>query len=253
MKILVKAAFLNFLILSSFGCTLNEENFENKNVISSSNGEVIELNYFKLFDDADVIEKMIDEYEVLNPGVKINYKKFNNFDEYVKLIESEILEGEGPDIFSMQNSWFAYKTEMVNPLPSNILSLDQFRNEFVDVAYFDLVNSFSSNEKAIYGLPYYVDNLALYYNKDHFNEIGKVAPGQTWEEVIGEANELKKINSVNNIERSGIAMGDMASILRSVDVLYLLMVQKNIGLGLSMNDLIEFSQTDLENLYFIFN
>ncbi|MEK7126617.1 MAG: extracellular solute-binding protein, partial [Patescibacteria group bacterium] len=115
--------------------------------------EGIELTYYKMFDDGSVIDPVIKEYEATHPGLKIKYKKFTNFDEYQKVVLNEMAEGEGPDIFSMQNTWFMSNYKKIAPMPTDLGSTEDFLNTFVDVAFKDLVRPDKDGVERIYALP----------------------------------------------------------------------------------------------------
>jgi len=188
----------------------------------------IELTYYKFLEDTDVMEPFINDYIAKHPGLKINYRKFSDFDEYQRVILNEMAEGEGPDVFSVPNTWFASNYKKISPLPVEIGSPEAFSATFVDVATKDLVRPDADGVKKVYGLPMTVDNLALYYNKSHFEDSlpqsGK--PSNTWEGVKADVKELNKFNDEYGVfERSGIAMGRGVSISRSLDALFMMMLQ----------------------------
>lgn len=192
----------------------------------------IELTYYKMFDDGDVIEPIINDYEAAHPGLKIHYRKFNNFTEYQNTILNEMAEGEGPDIFSMQNTWFASNYRKISPLPEKAAEggtvLEGFEDTFVDVAFKDLVRVDDEGRSQVYALPMTVDTLALYYNKAHFDDRvptrGK--PSTTWEGIKEDIALLNKPdNSLERFEVAGMAMGRADNISRGVDILYLLFLQ----------------------------
>lgn len=188
----------------------------------------IELNYYKVFDDEDVIQPYISKFEASHPGLKINYKKFSDFSEYQQLVLNELADGEGPDIFSMQNTWFTSNYKKIVPMPGGYGGVEGFADTFVDVAYKDLVRPDENNVEQVYGLPMTVDTLALYYNKDQFEdalpERGK--PSDTWEGIKDDVAQLNKEDtSFDRFEVSGIAMGRADNISRAVDILYMLFLQ----------------------------
>ncbi len=188
----------------------------------------VELTFYKVFDDADIIEPIINQYEADHHGLKINYRKFNDFDEYVDLVLNEMAEGEGPDIFSMQNTWFASNLKKLSPMPREFGSPQDFANTFVDVAYKDLVRVDENGREGVYALPMSVDTLALYYNKDHFEDRipSRGKPASTWEGIKEDVSLLnKEDNSFSRFEVSGIALGRVDNISRAVDILYLLLLQ----------------------------
>ncbi len=188
----------------------------------------VELTYYRLFDDEDIFEPLIREYQSENSHVTINYRKFTDPEQYLDLIINELAEGEGPDIFSMHNSWFTQHRKKLTPVPSTLITPESFEDVFVSVAADDLIMPTDDGIEAVYGLPMYVDTLALYYNQDHFEDAipsrGKPAP--TWEELTEDVYKLTKSdNSFERFEVAGIAMGRSDNILRAIDILYLLMIQ----------------------------
>lgn len=219
----VVGAVLLFMIAFAAGC------FRTKEAGPVRDNSIVELTYYKLFDDSDVIEPLIQDYQSLFPNVKIKYRQFTDDEEYYNIILNELAEGEGPDIFSVPNTWFVKNYKKVSPAPSNMLPPKIFDDTFVTVTYNDLVRGNpETGENQVYGLPMTVDTLALYYNKEHFDdavpERGK--PASTWEGIKEDVFKLtKKDQSFERFERTGIAMGFADNISRSVDILYMLMLQ----------------------------
>ncbi len=187
----------------------------------------VELVYYKMFDDADFIESVIQEYERENKGITIKYRKFTDFENYKNTILNELAEGRGPDIFSMQNTWFASNYRKLIPMPFDAGNPKSFEKTFVDVAYKDLVFPDENGRLQIYALPMTVDTLALYYNKAHFEDRipAQGRPSITWEGIKEDVINLLRRNEDGNLEVAGIAMGTADNITRAVDILYLLFLQ----------------------------
>ncbi|MBU1151898.1 extracellular solute-binding protein [Patescibacteria group bacterium] len=190
----------------------------------------IELTYYKVFDGTDVMDPYINQFIATHPGLKINYRMFSDFKEYENTILDEMAEGEGPDIFSMQNTWFASNLGKITPMPEDQGTPDIFAQLFVDVAYEDLVRVDADGAQQIYGLPMTVDTLALYYNKAHFEDRYPTQgrPSETWDGIMDDVLKLRKMSdseSGSKFDVAGIAMGRADNIQRGVDILYLLMLQ----------------------------
>ncbi|MCD6109271.1 extracellular solute-binding protein [bacterium] len=211
------------LIAFAGGC------FRKKEYKVATSNKIVELTYYKLFDDSDVIEPIIQEYRAIHPNVKINYRQFTDSDEYYDLILNELAEGEGPDIFSVPNTWFVKNYKKVYPAPANMLPPKIFEDTFVSVTTDDLVKQNpDTGEILVYGIPMTVDTLALYYNKDQFDDAlpAQGKPSVTWDGIKEDVFKLtKKDNSFERFEVSGMAMGFANNISRAVDILYLLMLQ----------------------------
>jgi ABC-type glycerol-3-phosphate transport system substrate-binding protein len=198
-------------------------------VAKKANYNGIVLNYYKVFDEQEILDPIIKQYEVDHPGLKINYRQFTDFENYQRVILNEMAEGGGPDIFSMQNTWFMSNYKKLAPMPDTIGTPEDFGATFVDVAFKDLVRPDQEGRNQIYGIPMTVDTLALYYNKSQFED--RLAakggrPSKTWEGIKDDVVQLnKESNSLSRFEVSGIAMGRADNISRGVDTLYLLMLQ----------------------------
>lgn len=86
--------------------------------------------------------------------------------------------------------------------------------------------------KSIYAVPFYVDTLALFYNKDLLNAAGVAVAPSTWEDFIAAVKKLTKIDATGTIIQSGAALGTTANVQRSSDILSVLMMQN----GTQMTD-----------------
>lgn len=223
--------FIVFSVVLSI-CLLSFSSCRTKTVVDPERSyEGIELTYYKMFDDSDIIEPIIAQYVADKPGLKINYKKFVDFEDYLNLIINEMAEGEGPDIFSMQNTWFASNFKKLSPMPAEFGSINDYDSLFVDVASKDLIRTDQTGVERVYAVPMTVDTLALYYNKDHFDDRlpAQGRPSSTWEGIKEDVSKLtKEDNSFSRFEVSGIALGRGENISRSVDILYLLFLQNGL-------------------------
>jgi multiple sugar transport system substrate-binding protein len=159
------------------------------------------------------------------------------------------LKDRGPDIFSIPSTWInEYKTK-ITPLPEKTsmvyittkgtikketvqelretksLTIKELKNNYADIISSDVVLNEDDSQK-IYGLPLYIDTLAMFYNRDLLNSAGIAEVPQYWNKTFQDAiKNLTKQNSKGNITHAGISMGWGENIERSGDVLALLMMQ----------------------------
>ncbi|KKR06954.1 MAG: hypothetical protein UT33_C0006G0030 [Candidatus Peregrinibacteria bacterium GW2011_GWC2_39_14] len=192
------------------------------------------LTYYKMNDSIDVMKPFFDEFKALpgNQLVEINYVQFTDLKKYEDRILNELAEGGGPDIFSMPNTWITKHQKKINPMSPTIMTIETFKNTFVYVAEKDLIRPFTDaagvKTLQIYGLPMFVDSLAVYYNKAHFldkiPERGK--PAVTWSGLLQDVAKLTKSNnSAERFEVSGAALGRADNINNAIEILYALMLQ----------------------------
>jgi ABC-type glycerol-3-phosphate transport system substrate-binding protein len=243
MKSKIFALFLifSFIITSGFGC-------KSPSAEVKKASEPITLTYWRAYDDADAFAEIFSAYEALHPNVNIEYKKFR-YEEYEKELIDALAEDRGPDIFSIPSTWInEYKTK-ITPLPEKTsmvyittkgtikketvqelretksLTIKELKNNYADIISSDVVLNEDDSQK-IYGLPLYIDTLAMFYNRDLLNSAGIAEVPQYWNKTFQDAiKNLTKQNSKGNITQAGISMGWGENIERSGDVLALLMMQ----------------------------
>lgn len=216
------AGILLMLMVGSLPILVNNTLRKSPENVTNDNSLVM----WGLFDEREVYQGMIEQYES-QTGVKVKYYKISNtVDDYEKLLLNEIAEGKGPDIFVMKNTWLPKHIGKISPMPENLLSTESYARTFVPVASNDLVN-----ENRIYGVPLYVDSLALYYNDELFkaNVPSKTKPGVTWDELKNDVLKITKAES--NLQRFsvvGVALGRLDNITRGFDILLLQMLQRGV-------------------------
>ncbi len=200
--------------------------FRRKGQDQAANPNVTTLVFYGLYDSSEIWDPFIRAYETSHPNVQIEYKRFNNEAEYWSLIVNELAEGEGPDIFLMNNGWIPFQTKKLTPAPSAWADPKTFRDLYVEVAQNDWIRPDAQGVEQVWGMPVGVDTLGLYYNKDQFEEslpeTGK--PAKTWGEWAQDIPELNRENG-KKLERGAIALGRVDNINRGLDSIWLWLLQ----------------------------
>lgn len=190
----------------------------------SSSDEKITLVYWGLWEDPEVMKVVIDEYKQIAPNVTIEYEKQDKRNYREKLI-ARGNEGRGPDIFRYHNTWLPSITEVVAPLPSDVMSNEEFEETFYEVTQRDL-----KIEDSYHGLPLMIDGLVLIYNKELFSNIGVSAAPKTWEDVVDIAKDLQVKDAQENVLTSGISLGTANNIEHFSDIFGWMLLQNGADL-----------------------
>ncbi|MDO8668278.1 MAG: extracellular solute-binding protein [bacterium] len=246
-KLVILLLIFSFLLTSGFGCKLVDQK-------TQAAMKPITLNYWRVWDGPDAFDEIFTAYKQLHPFITINYRKLR-YDEYESELLNALAEDRGPDIFSIHNTWITKYKSKISPMPptttlaypivkgtvkkevipelrtTKSLSLKEIKNDFVDIIYRDTVRS-TLNEKSgayeekVYGLPLFVDTLAMYYNKDLFNNAGLIEPPAYWNNEFQQAvKKTTKQDTGGNIIQSGASLGGSDNIERYSDILSVLMMQ----------------------------
>ncbi|SCW69583.1 multiple sugar transport system substrate-binding protein [Paenibacillus tianmuensis] len=137
-------------------------------------------------EEQDLLKQTIREFESKHPNVKVKYEVIA--DQYMDVIKTRLIGGEGPDVFYLDafEAPALIEKGVIEPLDSYV------KPEF-DVADFEepLLNAFKIGGKT-YGFPKDSSTLAMFYNKKHFEEAGITKPPTTWEELQDAAKKLTK-------------------------------------------------------------
>ena len=201
--------------------------------IGGGSSEKVTLQFWGVYDDRTAFEKVIRNFNSVNPNIQIIYTLLP-YESYESDLVNALAAGNGPDVVMIHHTWLPRHADKLKPLPATIpgekqplMSAKIFKDQYVDVAYSDLIKN-----GQVYALPLYVDSLALYYNRDLFNTANITRPPANWDEFNADVETLTRIDSFGNLTQSGIAMGTAKNVNRSTDILMALMIQS----GTNMTD-----------------
>ncbi len=137
-----------------------------------------------------------------------------------KLIDS-IASGGGPDVIILPSYLIYRQQNKITKIPYDSYSERSFRDSFVDGAEIFL------NKDGILALPFYLDPLVMYWNKDLFSNAGIAKIPKNWEEFLEDVPRLTVGDKDANISQSALAMGTFNNISHAEDILTMLMIQAN--------------------------
>ncbi len=178
-----------------------------------------ELEFWGVFDDSDVYEELLGDFNKAYPKIKVNYYK-KQHSTYEKNLLEAMAAGRGPDIMMLHHTWVPRYEDKIWSAPQDLISIRNVQDNFVDVVFDDFVV-----DGSIVALPLSVDSLALYYNKDIFNTAGISQPPETWEDFLDVVDKITFRSHKSDIIRAGAAIGTARNINRSTDILSLLILQ----------------------------
>ena len=176
-------------------------------------------------DTQDVYNGLIVAFQKSSPGINIKYTQKSK-DTYEDELIRAFAAGKGPDIFGIHHTWRPKYSDILSAAPKDVFPILDFRSSFLDIVQKD----FTVNGE-IYGVPLYVDTLALYYNTEWFHSAGIVLPPMDWDEFVDIARRLTKRKSNGDILFSGAALGAADNVANQADILALLFAQNGIGLS----------------------
>ncbi len=137
-----------------------------------------------------------------------------------ELIEA-LASGSGPDLFFLEQDSILRFIDKVQPIPYETFSQREFRDTFIEEGELFLT------EAGIVALPFMVDPMVLYWNRDHYTRGGVVRPPQFWDELqtLALNSSLTRRGESGAILQSAFAIGEYSNINHAKELLSLLMLQ----------------------------
>lgn len=246
-----RAVFLGFLILtflltSGLGCKRSGE---------ASKFPSVSLEMWGVFEDSEDINKLASFYTGVHPKVSITYRRFSQREyeegDYLRRMLDGWVQGGGPDLFMIPVTRIREFQNYIEPMPDtmrapiryeqgtikketieevrtyNGYTPRQLRTLFLDTVSDDVV---IDNE--IYGLPYSVDTLSVFYNRELLKNSNIALPATNWNELLQQAAAISRADANDKIVQSAIALGTTNNIPNVLDIVSSLMMQ----VGITMAD-----------------
>jgi len=218
-------ALATVIILGAASCsrTSSSTNGDGKNFRIETKEPVI-LEYTRLFDETDVLDDIIASYQDKHPNINIIVRKYSlepdkTIYDYQQDMTKQIADGAGPDMFMIHNDWLPYYKDQIITLPSSLMTTQSYAKDYPDVVVDDFVDT-----NKIYAVPYYIDNLILFYNTRIFED-ARLKPPTTWSELVDLVPQLTERDSSGKITQSAISLGVADGIPRAADILTTLIMQ----------------------------
>jgi ABC-type glycerol-3-phosphate transport system substrate-binding protein len=134
------------------------------------------------------------------------------------LVEA-IAASVGPDLVFLPQDLILRHVSKIYPLPLTTISERDFKDMFIEEG-----ELFFFNGNAI-AIPFTIDPIMLYWNRDSFSASGFSKPPQYWEEFMAIVPQLTTKDSATNITKSALAFGESKNILNAKDILSMLIMQ----------------------------
>lgn len=179
----------------------------------------VELTYWGLWEEDNLIKPVIAEFEKQNPNIRVNYVRQSSIN-YRTRVKTQIEGGVGPDVFRIHNSWLPMFLTSLYPAPLETFTIDEYKSIFYPVAFDSFVK-----DNQIYGAPMEIDGLALYINEEILKAAGVEIP-KNWQQFVNSAVKTTVKDESGQIKTAGAAMGTTGNVDHWSDILGLLLLQQ---------------------------
>lgn len=135
-------------------------------------------------------------------------------------LTTAIAEGRAPDLVVLPHTGLVTHRAKLMPITFETLPQRTFRDRYVDGAEIFMFSN------ATYGLPFGVDPMVMYWNRDVFSSSGVPSPPETWEALVSvTVPQVTRTNTSLDILQSAVALGEYRNIRHAKDILSMLLLQ----------------------------
>ncbi len=167
-----------------------------------------------------------DEFEEGLEALKRSDPMFENVSYVAKdplSYEDELIEalatGMGPDVFMITQEWVLRHKNKIFIVPYTSVSEDSFRNAFVEAGEVFL------SEEGVLAVPFAVDPMVMYWNRDIVTAAGFPQPPRYWDELFAFTEKVTKRTNDLRITRSAVALGEFFNVTHAKEILAALFLQ----------------------------
>lgn len=140
-------------------------------------------------------------------------------DAFDKTLIEALASGQGPDMVILPAELLLRYLDKLVVIPYATYTERQFKDAFIQEGDLFLLPD------GIVALPFAVDPLLMYWNRDLLDEAGVTAPPKFWNEFLLLANRLTRRGTNGAITRSAVGLGDYRSITSAKEILGALLLQ----------------------------
>ncbi len=145
---------------------------------------------------------------------QIDARAFNN------TLVNAIAEGKTPDLIILPHSLLVTHRSKLQAISYETLTERTFRDTYIDGA--DIM----MRSDGVYGIPFAVDPMVMYWNKDIFSSSGLAVPPATWETLINQTTRaIVRSTDELGITQSAVAFGEYDNIAHAKEILSMLLLQ----------------------------
>ncbi len=167
---------------------------------------------------ASVVQGVINTKFQAEKSVTINYvaKNKSTFDrDFLEALAS----GTGPDLFLIGQDEILRNLNKITLIPYQTIPERDFKNKFIEEG------DMFMRPGGIVAIPFTIDPLVMYWNRDIFTNVGIIMPPTKWEEFYSLAPRVLVRGSDGSITRSFTSLGEYSNISNAKEIVSTLIMQ----------------------------
>ncbi len=150
-------------------------------------------------------------------SVSYEYHDPTNFDG--DIVEA-LASGRGPDILLLPDNLILRHSDKIELIPYGSVPQRTFQDTFVQASEIYM------RDQGLIALPFAIDPMVMYWNRDLFNNASVTLPPAYWDEFLTLAPKLTRHDQkTSEIKESAISFGEYSNVQNAKDIIAMLFLQ----------------------------
>ncbi len=185
--------------------------------VASASGVVVIWGTFP--QSADFSQQITAFNAQYQKSFSIEYK-YHDPETFDSDIVEALASGKGPDVLMLPDDLILRHTDKIQLLPYTSLPQRVFQDTFIQAAEIYM------RDKGVVAVPFAIDPIVMYWNRDLFDNASVTAPPQNWSQFLDLAQKLTKRNpKTQDIVQSMISFGEYKNVNNAKEILAMLFLQ----------------------------
>lgn len=180
--------------------------------------------------DEDTMQYLLDSLRSVDGSLSDTSYVKKDAATYRSDLINAMAAGTGPDVFIVSQEDLGALQDKIALIPYSAVSQQIYQSSYVNEGQLFLTTQGSL------ALPFIIDPLVMYWNKDMLASAGIASAPQYWSDVITQTPSLTKLDGSSNIKQSAVAMGAWSNINNAKAVLSALFMQAGDYITTRAND-----------------
>lgn len=167
---------------------------------------------------ADQVAEFVRALNLKATILTANYLEIDP-DQFKDKFINALAEGKGPDLVLLPDDLLYQERAKLIPIGYQTYPERDFRDTFIDAA------SIFLSREGVLGVPFTVDPMVMYWNRDIFSSAGISRPPQFWSELKDLAPLVIERNDTSSILRAMVPFGEFRNVKNAKEILATLFFQ----------------------------
>jgi ABC-type glycerol-3-phosphate transport system substrate-binding protein len=151
-------------------------------------------------------------------SIDLTYVEYSAFDFEDAFVEA-LASGEGPDILFISSDSIVEHENKLYEIGYEFYPQKTFEDTFIEAG--DVL----VKESGVIGIPFMIDPLVMYWNRNMLNAAGIAAPPKFWDQLFDLTPRLSQVDNDLNVIKSAISLGEFRNIDHAKEILITLINQ----------------------------